>query len=114
MRNLNSKTLTFVSVLFFVAGGVVFAAQAPKKNPPAAAPPAAPPADAAANSQMNQILDRIIGREAVLAAQMKNMHPLVETYLQSLDKDDNLAFRPSGDEYFLGKLDFANENKEHS
>jgi hypothetical protein len=114
MRNLNSKTLTFVFVLFFVTGSLVFAAQAPKQKPPAAAPPAASAADATANSQMNQILDRIIGREAVLNAQMKNMHPLVETYLQSLDKDDNLAFRPAGDEYFLGKLDFASENKEHS
>src|SRR5215467_8465752 len=114
MRNLNFKTMVFVFVLFFVTGNLVFAAQAPKQNPPAAAPPAAPPADAAANAQMNQILDRIIGREAILVAQMKNMHPLVETYLQSLDKDDNLAFRPAGDEYFLGKLDFASENKEHS
>jgi len=114
MRNLNSKTLTFVFVLLFVTGSLVFAEQAPKQNPPAAAPPAASAADAKANAQMNQILDRIIGRESVLAAQMKNMHPLVETYLQSLDKDDNLAFRPAGDEYFLGKLDFASENKEHS
>jgi hypothetical protein len=114
MRNLNSKTLTFVFVLLFVIGSLVFAEQAPKQNPPAAAPPAASAADAKANAQMNQILDRIIGRESVLAAQMKNMHPLVETYLQSLDKDNDLAFRPAGDEYFLGKLDFASENKEHS
>src|SRR5215831_3054598 len=114
MRNLNFKTLTFVFVLFFVTGSLVFGEQAPKQNPPAAAPPAASAGDAKANAQVNQILDRIIGREAVLAAQMKNMHPLVETYLQSLDKDDNLAFRPAGDEYFLGKLDFTNESKEHS
>ena len=102
MRNLNSKTLTFVFVLFFVTGSLVFGEQAPKQNPPAAAPPAPSAADAKANAQMNQILDRIIGREAVLTAQMKNMHPLVETYLQSLDKDNDLAFRPAGDEYFLG------------
>jgi hypothetical protein len=37
---------------------------------------------------------------------MKTMHPLVETYIQNLDKDDELAFHPSGDQYFLGKLDF--------
>jgi hypothetical protein len=114
MRNLNFKTLVFVFVLFFVTGSLVFAAQAPKQNPPAAAPPAASAADATANAQMNQLLDRIIGREAVLVAQMKTMHPLVETYLQSLDKDNDLAFRPAGDEYFLGKLDFASEDKEHS
>jgi hypothetical protein len=109
MRNLNFKILTFISVLF-VTGGLVFAAQAPRQNPPAAAP-AAPAAD---NSAMNQIVDRIIARELVLVSTMRNMHPLVETYLQTLDKDNDLQFRPSGDEYFLGKLDFAAEDKEHS
>jgi len=113
MRNLKLKTLTFVVVLLFVTGGLVFAAQAPQQKPSAAPPPPAAAADAA-NAQVNQILDRIIAREAIMAATMKNMHPLVETYLQSLDKDNDLAFRPVSDQYFLGKLDFAAEQKERS
>ena len=44
---------------------------------------------------MSQIIDRVIGREAILASKMRGLHPLVETYLQSLDKDDDLAFHPS-------------------
>ena len=63
---------------------------------------------------MSEIIDRVVGREAVLAAKMRSMHPLVETYLQSLDKDDNLTFRPVSDQYFIGKLDFNAEDKEHS
>ena len=49
-----------------------------------------------------------------MATRMRTLHPLVETYLQSLDKDDELAFRPTGDKYFLGKLDFSIEIRERS
>jgi hypothetical protein len=63
---------------------------------------------------MSQIIDRFVRNESGMAAKMKGMHPLVETYLQNLDKDDQLAFHPAGDNYFLGKLDFAAEEKQHS
>src|SRR5207237_2411273 len=41
-----------------------------------------------------------------LGKTMKDMHPIVETYIQNLEKDDELAFHPTGDQYFLGKLDY--------
>ena len=63
---------------------------------------------------VSQILDKIIGREALLATKMRAAHPIVETYLQSLDKDPQLAFHPTGDQYFLGKLDFNKEEREHT
>jgi Peptidase family M48 len=100
-------------MVFFIGGGLVFA-QAPQQNQPAAAPATAPAPAGAADTAVSQILDKVIGREAILAAKMKQLHPLVETYLQDLDKDDDLAFRPVGDKYFLGKLDFLAEDKEHS
>src|SRR5207237_5471425 len=49
---------------------------------------------------------KFVTRETALRATMKNMHPIVETYIQNLEKDDELAFHPSGDQYFLGKLDY--------
>ena len=56
-----------------------------------------------AEAAANQIIDKIVAKEAALGATMKEMHPLVETYLQTLEKDDELAFHPTGDQYFLGK-----------
>ena len=111
MRNVNLKTPLFVLTLFVTTAGLGFAGQTPQQNPPATTPAPAPSGDA---SSVSQIIDRIVGREAVLAAKMRSMHPLVETYLQSLDKDDNLTFRPVSDQYFIGKLDFNAEDKSHS
>lgn len=97
--------------LFVTTTGLGFAGQTPQQNPPATTPAPVPSGDA---SSVSEIIDRVVGREAVLAAKMRSMHPLVETYLQSLDKDDNLTFRPVSDQYFIGKLDFNAEDKEHS
>src|SRR5438045_4169135 len=107
MRNINLKTAIFVLVLFLTPTGLVFAGQAPQQAAPAATSTPAPSTDAA----VSQVLDRIVGREAVLSAKMRTLHPLVETYLQGLDKDDDLAFRPVSDQYFIGKLDFNAEDK---
>jgi len=115
MRNLNYKISLCVFVVFLVCGGLVFAAQTPQQNPsatPAPAPQAT--ADTTAANSMSQIIDRIVRSEAGMATKMRGMHPIVETYLQNLDKDDQLSFHPSGDNYFLGKLDFAAEDKQHS
>lgn len=112
MRNLNYKISAFVIVSFFICGGIAVAAQTQQQNPPAVTTTAAAPVDAP--TSVSQILDRVVGKEAVLASKMRAMHPIVETYLQGLDKDDALAFRPVSDQYFLGKLDFNAEEKEHS
>jgi hypothetical protein len=63
---------------------------------------------------VDQIIDRVVGREAILSTKMQAMHPIVETYIQILDKDDALAFRPVNDRYFLGKLDLKAGDKQHS
>jgi hypothetical protein len=111
MRNINLKSSIFVLTLILTTTGLVFAGQAPQQAAPAAT---STPAPSAGDAAVSQILDRIIGREAVLSAKMRTLHPLVETYLQSLDKDDDLAFRPVSDQYFIGKLDFNAEEKNHS
>jgi hypothetical protein len=112
MRNVHFKFAFALLIVSLIGAGLVFAGQtAPQKQPaPTQAAPAAPVNGVSAN----QIVDRIVGREAVMAAKMKNLHPLVETYLQNLDKDDDLAFHPTGDKYFIGKLDFNAEQKQQS
>lgn len=104
MRNVLSRFSSFLLVLS-LGTGLTFA-QAP----------AASPADSTASSTaaLNQIIDKIVGRESVLAAKMRGYHPIVETYIQSLDKDTELTFRPVGDSYFLGKLDYKSEEKQQT
>src|ERR1019366_2143952 len=40
-------------------------------------------------------------------AQMRHMHPLVETYLQDLKTDSSGNASPVKDQYFLGRLDMS-------
>src|SRR5262245_10911981 len=107
MRNLHIKLLFFVCVISLVSTALVTAQQQPKPNqqgkpnkqnkqnqqsnpnqPPATTqsqtPPPASPADAAAI----QALERIIRNEAAMVKRLETLHPLMETYLQNLDKDE--------------------------
>ena len=64
-------------------------------------------ATASANS-FDQVVDRAVEREHFFMAQMKQLHPLVETYLQNLKEDKDLgAPVPTSDVYFLGRLDMS-------
>jgi len=65
-------------------------------------------AQPAAAASFDQVIDRAIEREHFFMAQMKQLHPLVETYLQNLKQDKELdAPVPSSDVYFLGRLDMS-------
>jgi hypothetical protein len=67
---------------------------------------AAPQSVAAAT--FDQVVDRAIEREHFFIAQMKQLHPLVETYLQNLKPDRDLGISvPASDVYFLGRLDMS-------
>jgi Peptidase family M48 len=85
----------------------------PALNPstaPAASPTApAPTTDAlpAAALTLNDVLDRVVQREHLFIAQMRHMHPMVETYLQDLKTDANGNVTPVKDQYFLGRLDMT-------
>ena len=68
---------------------------------------ASQPAVAAAAS-FDQVIDRAIEREHFFMSQMKQLHPLVETYLQNLKQDKDLgAPVPVSDVYFIGRLDMS-------
>src|SRR5690348_14103422 len=104
MRNVHFKTSLVVFFISITCAGLVFAGQAQQPSQPATVQ--TDTTASAGGTSASQILDRIIGREALMATKMRNMHPVVETYIQNLDKDNELAFRPVNDTYFLGKLDF--------
>jgi hypothetical protein len=56
---------------------------------------------------LNDVIDRVVQREHYFMAQMRHMHPLVETYLQDLKNDANGNASPVKDQYFLGRLDMS-------
>src|SRR5579864_7294889 len=55
----------------------------------------------------DEAVDRIVARENVVIRTMKTMHPLVETYIQTMKTDPELGLVPESDDYFLGKLDLT-------
>jgi hypothetical protein len=80
-------------------------------KPTPATPPSAAPAQSgglpSAALTLNDVIDRVVQREHYFMAQMRHMHPLVETYLQDLKSDPNGNPYPVGDKYFLGRLDMS-------
>ena len=56
---------------------------------------------------LNDVMDRVVQREHYFMAQMRHMHPMVETYLQDLKSDSNGNTTPIKDQYFLGRLDMS-------
>jgi hypothetical protein len=56
---------------------------------------------------LNDVIDRVVQREHYFMAQMRHMHPMVETYLQDLKPDSNGNTTPINDQYFLGRLDMS-------
>jgi hypothetical protein len=66
--------------------------------PAQSAPPAA---------TLNDVMDRVVQREHYFVAQMRHMHPMVETYLQDLKNDADGHPEPVKDQYFLGRLDMS-------
>jgi hypothetical protein len=81
---------------------------APSSIPPSAAPaqnaPSLPPPAA---TNLNEVLDHVVQREHFFMAQMRHMHPMVETYLQDLKNDKEGNSIPEKDQYFLGRLDMS-------
>src|ERR1700729_4061667 len=56
---------------------------------------------------MDQVVDRFIEREHGLMKALATRTPVVETYLQDLSADPQLGPVPSGDHYFLGRMDMG-------
>src|SRR6204780_3760847 len=89
--------------------------QNPTSSPPPAAttdatpagPSAGGPVSAPPPASFDEVLDRIVQREHLFVAQMRHMHPMVETYLQDLKTDKDGKAVPVKDQYFLGRLDMS-------
>jgi hypothetical protein len=87
-------------------------AQSPSQAAPATEQPAPAqaiplPAAAPTPTTMDQVVNLFIERERGLIKMLSSRTPVVETYLQNLTADPQLGPVPSGDHYFLGRLDMG-------
>src|ERR1700686_3829315 len=105
------RSLVALFALSLVCATFVFAQTTPAQTSPQpqlSNRDAAPQQASAAASSFDQVVDRAVEREHFFMAQMKQLHPLVETYLQNLKEDKDLnAPVPASDVYFLGRLDMS-------
>ena len=114
MRNVGRVSVVAFVVLICVSQ--ILAQDSPASAAPPAADPAAPAATVPAQSAaptpppattFNDVLDHVVQREHLFTAQMRHMHPMVETYVQDLKTDKAENIFPVNDRYFLGRLDMS-------
>lgn len=76
----------------------------------------APPSTAAAppSISFDQVVDLVVDRETRFVQRMRNMHPLVETYIQNTKPDIDLGSVPVSDQYFIGRLDLSEGTRDVS
>ncbi len=74
---------------------------------PSEAPAQTTPSLPTAAVTLNDVLDHVVQREHFFMAQMRHMHPMVETYLQDIKNDSSGNVVPVKDAYFLGRLDMS-------
>lgn len=99
-----------ILTLVFILLSCAFAANTQDSPPTAQLSPASAPAQSAdslppAAVTLDDVIDHVVQREHFFLAQMRHMHPLIETYLQDLKSDNAGNTSPVKDQYFLGRLD---------
>jgi len=107
MRSLKVLPFAWVALIFF---SLCAAGQSAEPGMPADQPssPSQPNGSAAAPTSFDEVIDKVVERERSFNAQMKHLHPLVETYIQNLKNTKESTTVPTKDEYFLGRLDMTN------
>jgi hypothetical protein len=109
MRNFLNR---LVALLLFLTLSVWSSAQ--EVSPSSVTPAEADSANSdqlptsSSSGAFDRVLDRVVEREHFFVAQMRHMHPLVETYIQNLKNDHDHDVIPASDDYFLGRLDMSN------
>lgn len=103
--NMSRFSLPLSALLVFCSLGLSLLAQ-DTPTPQLSAPRTDVPIAA---GNLDEVIDRAVEREHFFIAQMRHLHPLVETYIQNLKDDKQLgAAVPASDTYFLGRLDMSN------
>jgi hypothetical protein len=109
MNTMNWMVMALLAVTMTAAAQQPVAATQPAQT--AAQPSQAQSGQAQSNlappTTMDQVVDRVIGREQGLIKFLSPRTPIVETYLQNLTQDPQLGPIPANDHYFLGRMDLS-------
>jgi len=111
------KMIWFTAMLILTCGTLATAQDPPPDTQsPAPARMVQLPASttASAPTSFDQVIDRVVEREHLFMAEMRHMHPLVETYIQNMKSDKELGAVPVSDQYFLGRLDLSDGTQDRS
>ena len=65
-------------------------------------------------STFNDVIERTVQREHLFLAQMRHLHPMVETYVQNFKAQNSTDIVPVNDHYFLGRLDMSEGTEDTS
>jgi hypothetical protein len=57
-------------------------------------------------ASFDQVVDRMMEREAQFNKNLRNYNPIVETYIQNMKPDNELGSVPASDRYFLGRMNY--------
>ncbi|MGA9040131.1 MAG: M48 family metalloprotease [Terriglobales bacterium] len=108
MRNFTIPFLCLLLIALFSLSALAQDATigtAPQPAPTLAPAPPNPPVASAPS--FNDVIDKTVEREHFFIAQMRHLHPLVETYIQNLKPEEGKVV-PASDQYFLGRIDMSN------
>ena len=114
MSNAKGILVSVAAVLALAPWALGQKSSAPTSNPSLTPASASTETSSATPGSFDQVVDRIVAREKVFNDQMHQMHPLVETYIQTMRNDHEVGLVPAGDQYFLGRFDLTNGVKDRA
>lgn len=100
------RKMTFLFLAALLNGSLLVAQEVAPASQPA---PLSLPA-----GSFDQVVDRIVERERYFNTQMRQFHPLAETYIQNMKPDREVGSVPASDQYFLGRLDLSRGTDDRS
>jgi hypothetical protein len=115
---MRSLKMIWLTAMLIFACGILATGQDPAPDTQSSAParmvqlPAS--TTVSAPTSFDQVIDRVVEREHFFMAEMRHMHPLVETYIQNMKPDKEMGAVPVSDQYFLGRLDLSNGTEDRS
>lgn len=65
-------------------------------------------------ASFDQVIDRVMEREAQFNKNLRSYNPIVETYIQNMRPDKELGSVPASDRYFLGRMAYQGKVSQKS
>ncbi len=104
------RWLALASLTISTLGQQISSPPAPQAHDSAAAGAA----EVSAPESLDKVIDRVVEHQHLFMAEMRQFHPLVETYIQNLRPRKHADAEPVSDQYFLGRLELPDRTKDQS